>query len=110
MIRVIRIDGTEILLNTEFIQEVKEDENKITTVVLDNGENIKIKSPVYDVVQKAKAYITGVREEERVLREAAKGPQAKKTPAPGDAPPERNKKPPPGNKPKPKPQKDTDRE
>ncbi|GEM_PF-1711419 len=63
MIRVIRDDGIEILLNTKLIEKVEEDEKFKAVITLSTGEKIKVKTPVYDVIQKAKAYHYGISEE-----------------------------------------------
>jgi uncharacterized protein YlzI (FlbEa/FlbD family) len=75
MIRLCREDGVEILLNTTFIKKVEMDEERRAVITLTNGEIIKVKNPVYDVTQKAKAFLKGIKEErrtyEKLLPEAA---------------------------------------
>jgi uncharacterized protein YlzI (FlbEa/FlbD family) len=65
MIRLSREDGVEILLNTTFIKKVEMDEERRAVITLTNGEIIKVKNPVYDVTQKAKAFLKGIKEERR---------------------------------------------
>jgi uncharacterized protein YlzI (FlbEa/FlbD family) len=69
MIRVIRqADGMEILLNTTMIERV-ERRGENTVITLANGEQIPIKSPVGDVIEKMYAYHLGVTEENQALEE-----------------------------------------
>jgi uncharacterized protein YlzI (FlbEa/FlbD family) len=63
MIRLIRVDGVEILLNTDHIQRVELGENRGALITLSNGEKLKVKNPVYDITQKTKAYQKGIKEE-----------------------------------------------
>ena len=65
MIRLCRVDGVEILLNTTFIQKVGMDEERRAVITLTNGEVVKVKNPVYDVTQKSKAFLKGIKEERR---------------------------------------------
>jgi uncharacterized protein YlzI (FlbEa/FlbD family) len=65
MIRVIRADGIEILLNTEFIQGVEGSKETPTIITLTTGEKIQVKTPAYDVVHKIKAFISGISQERR---------------------------------------------
>jgi uncharacterized protein YlzI (FlbEa/FlbD family) len=65
MIRLIREDGVEILLNTTVIQKVEMDENRRAVITLTDGEILKVKNPVYDVTQKSKAFLKGIKEERR---------------------------------------------
>lgn len=66
MIRVIRADGMEILLNTEMIESVEKYPQ--TVVTLKTGDRIVLKSSAGDVMQKIDASRLGVREEERANR------------------------------------------
>jgi uncharacterized protein YlzI (FlbEa/FlbD family) len=65
MIRLCRVDGVEILLNTTLIQKVEMDEERRAVITLTDGEVVKVKNPVYDVTQKAKAFLKGIKEERR---------------------------------------------
>jgi polyribonucleotide nucleotidyltransferase len=65
MIRLIREDGVEILLNTTVIKKVEMDEERRAVITLTDGEIVKVKNPVYDVTQKAKAFLKGIKEERR---------------------------------------------
>ena len=82
MIRLIREDGIEILLNTNVIQKVEADEERRAVITLVTGEVVKVKNPVYDVTQKSKAYLRGLKDERR-------GYETKTT----DVPPPEKKKP-----------------
>lgn len=65
MIRLIRLDGVEILLNTTVIQKVEMSEERQAVITLTDGEILKVKNPVYDVTQKSKAFLKGIKEERR---------------------------------------------
>lgn len=65
MIRVIRQDGVEILLNTDIIETIEEAEEKTSVIKLTTGEEIHAKSPAWDISQKAKAYIRGIMQENK---------------------------------------------
>lgn len=65
MIRLIREDGVEILLNTTVIQKVEMGEERRAVITLTDGEILKVKNPVYDVTQKSKAFLKGIKEERR---------------------------------------------
>lgn len=65
MIRLHREDGVEILLNTTAIQKVEMSEERQAVITLTDGEILKVKNPVYDVTQKAKAFLKGIKEERR---------------------------------------------
>ncbi len=70
MIRLIRIDGVEILLNTDAIQTVKDENGTVITLV--NGEKLRVKNWVSDVAQKAKAYVRGINQEKKEIEKAEK--------------------------------------
>ncbi|MCI0470221.1 MAG: flagellar FlbD family protein [Candidatus Aminicenantes bacterium] len=63
MIRVIRNDGMEVLLNIDFIQTVQKGPE--TVVTLHTGDKIVLKSPYGDVMQKIDACRLGIREEDK---------------------------------------------
>jgi uncharacterized protein YlzI (FlbEa/FlbD family) len=65
MIRVIRDDGTEILLNTDIILDVTTGPEKNARIHLSNGEILDVKTPVFDVITKIKAYWAGYKQEVR---------------------------------------------
>ncbi|MGE5339859.1 MAG: flagellar FlbD family protein [Candidatus Omnitrophota bacterium] len=65
MIRVIREDGVEILLNTSVIERVEEARDRKAILILGTGEKIKVKTPAADVIQKIKAYHSGFKQEKR---------------------------------------------
>lgn len=65
MIRVIREDGVEILLNSDLIQRVEENRARKAIVFMSTGDQIKLKTPVADVIQKTKAYQQGIKQERR---------------------------------------------
>jgi uncharacterized protein YlzI (FlbEa/FlbD family) len=72
MIRVIRTDGVEILLNTDVIKTVEGSKDIPTVITLNSGEKITVKTPAYDVGQKIKAYTAGIRQERREMEKADK--------------------------------------
>lgn len=53
MIRLIRIDGVEILLNEDMIQSIEASPD--TTITLAGGEEIKVKNSVSDITEKITA-------------------------------------------------------
>lgn len=57
MIRLIRLDGVEFLLNTELIKTIERDKN--TVITLKTGEKISVKNTESDVIQKIKALRIG---------------------------------------------------
>jgi uncharacterized protein YlzI (FlbEa/FlbD family) len=65
MIRLIRHDGVEILLNTTVIQHIEMDEERHAVITLTDGEVLRVKNPVYDVTQKSKAFLKGIKDERR---------------------------------------------
>ena len=71
MIRVIRDDGVEILLNSDLVQSVEDDKDRNAIITLATGEIIKAKSPAYDIVGKIKAYLQGVKQERKEYDKAA---------------------------------------
>lgn len=62
MIRLIRHDGVEILLNVDLIKSIEASPE--TTIVLVNGEKLVVKNHPGDVTEKIKAYRIGVEEHE----------------------------------------------
>jgi flagellar protein FlbD len=70
MIRVIRFDGMEILLNTQLIESVEKTPE--TVVTLTTGDRIRLKSSLGDVMQKIDSSRFGVREEDRKDRKDKK--------------------------------------
>lgn len=99
MIRVIRDDGVEILLNSDLVQLVEDDEERNAIITLSTGEIIKAKSPAYDIVGKIKAHVQGIKQErkeydkavEKALKEKEKGKE-KGQAKPEKKPKERNEK------------------
>ncbi len=77
MIRVIRIDGTEILINTDTIEKVVGDEENRAIITLTSGETLKVKNQVYDVTTKVKAYIKGISEERKGTEKPKKDKEKK---------------------------------
>ena len=75
MIRLIKIDSTEILFNDELIKSIEEGE--ITTITLVTGEELKVKNSKKDILTKIRASKIGKREDDRVIREYER--QLKKT-------------------------------
>ncbi|NIM10519.1 MAG: hypothetical protein GTO45_00875 [Candidatus Aminicenantes bacterium] len=70
MIRVIRDDGVEILLNSDLVQTVEDDKERNAIITLATGEIIKAKSPAYDIVGKIKAYLQGIKQERKEYEKA----------------------------------------
>jgi uncharacterized protein YlzI (FlbEa/FlbD family) len=62
MIRVIRVDGQEILLNANMVQNLTPVENDGTVVRLATGEDVSVKNQYKDIIQKIQAYRTGLYE------------------------------------------------
>lgn len=65
MIRVIRDDGVEILLNSDLVQSVEDDKDRNAVITLATGEIIKAKSPAYDIIGKIKAHLQGIKQERK---------------------------------------------
>jgi uncharacterized protein YlzI (FlbEa/FlbD family) len=65
MIRVIRTDGMEILLNSSLIEDLGMTPDNTTVVTLGTGEQIYIKNTPADILQKIDAYKFGMAEERR---------------------------------------------
>lgn len=63
MIRVIRTDGLEILLNADLIKTIER--NAHTTITLTTGEIIAVKNEVDDVIVKIRAARIGIDEENK---------------------------------------------
>jgi uncharacterized protein YlzI (FlbEa/FlbD family) len=59
MIRLIRQDGVEILLNVDAIKSVQGTDP--TVITLNNGEKLKVKNHHRDITEKIKAYRIGVK-------------------------------------------------
>ena len=65
MIRVIRIDGVEILLNSSQIEDLGLTPENITEVTMGTGEKIYVKNTPADILQKVDAYRFGMAEARR---------------------------------------------
>ncbi|HLP48622.1 MAG TPA: flagellar FlbD family protein [Candidatus Kapabacteria bacterium] len=65
MIRVIRIDGAEILLNSSQIEDLGLTPENITEVTMGTGEKIYVKNTPADILQKIDAYRFGMAEARR---------------------------------------------
>jgi uncharacterized protein YlzI (FlbEa/FlbD family) len=63
MIRVIREDGIEILLNTNVIETVEDNKDRKAVIKLGTGETITARTPAYDIIGKIKAYYKGIKDE-----------------------------------------------
>lgn len=61
MIKLIREDGVEFLLNSDFIEKIED--GPYTVITLKNGEELKVKNSQYNIIEKIKACITGRRED-----------------------------------------------
>jgi flagellar protein FlbD len=62
MIRLIRADGVEILLNVDMIKSIEAYPE--TTIILTNGEKLVVKNHPGDITEKIKAYQIGSDESE----------------------------------------------
>jgi flagellar protein FlbD len=60
MIRLIRDDGMEILLNVDLIKTINE--GMETTITLTTGEEVLVKNSHNDIVQKIAAFRSGISE------------------------------------------------
>lgn len=65
MIRVLRIDGMEILLNSSQIENLGLTPDNITEVTMGTGEKIYVKNTPADILQKVDAYRFGMAESRR---------------------------------------------
>ena len=63
MIRVIRTDGLEILLNADLIKTIER--NAHTTITMTTGEKIAVKNELDDVITKIRAARIGIEEENK---------------------------------------------
>lgn len=68
MIRLIRTDGQEILLNTDWIKSIEKKPR--TTITLTTGEKIMVKNEVDDVITKLRAARSGEEQERKEYEEA----------------------------------------
>jgi uncharacterized protein YlzI (FlbEa/FlbD family) len=68
MIRLIRTDGQEILLNADWIKSIEG--NSHTTIILTTGEKITVKNEIVDVITKLRAALSGKEQERREYEEA----------------------------------------
>jgi len=62
MIRLFRLDGLEMMLNVDMIEEIKPGPPLV--VCLRNGEAIQVKNSMTDVLTKIKAYRKGIDDED----------------------------------------------
>lgn len=63
MIRLIRIDGTEVLLNTELVHSFSEHPDTGTLIRFRDGEEIHVKNSLSDITTKIRAWTQGLRNE-----------------------------------------------
>jgi uncharacterized protein YlzI (FlbEa/FlbD family) len=68
MIRLIRTDGQEILLNNDWIKSIGN--NAHTTITLTTGEKITVKNEIDDVITKMRAAQSGLEQERKEYEEA----------------------------------------
>lgn len=61
MIKLIREDGIEFLLNSDFIEKIED--GPYTVITLKNGEELKVKNSQYNIIEKIKACTIGRRED-----------------------------------------------
>ncbi len=81
MIRLIRDDGMEILLNDDRIRSV-DTVGERTVILLSGGEVLTVKNSAVDVVTKMRAARQGLEEERRAYDEALKGGDVRKKTSP----------------------------
>jgi uncharacterized protein YlzI (FlbEa/FlbD family) len=62
MIRLIRTDGQEILLNANLVQNVNEIQRGNTIITIVGGEEVTVKNTALDITQKMSAYRVGLAE------------------------------------------------
>lgn len=60
MIRLIRKDGVEILLNVDLIKSIEKTPE--TVITLTNGEKVEVKNAVGDITEKIRAYRIGLQD------------------------------------------------
>jgi flagellar protein FlbD len=65
MIRLFRQDGLEFMLNVDLIKDIATDPDTVITLI--NGEKIKVKNTLTDVLTKITAYRIGREEENRSM-------------------------------------------
>jgi flagellar protein FlbD len=58
MIRLIKTDGVEFLLNVDLIKSIEEIPETVITLI--NGEKIEVKNNIQDVLTKISAYRIGL--------------------------------------------------
>ena len=68
MIRLIRTDRQEILLNADWIKSIEN--NSPTTITLTTGEKITVKNEIDDVITKLRAARSGLEQERKEYEEA----------------------------------------
>ncbi len=61
MIKLIREDGVEFLLNSDFIEKIED--GPYTVITLKDGEELKVKNSQYNIIEKIKACIIGIKED-----------------------------------------------
>jgi len=61
MIKLIREEGIEFLLNPNLIEKIED--GVYTVITLKGGEELRVKNSQYDIIEKIKAYMTGIRED-----------------------------------------------
>lgn len=71
MIRLIRKDGIEILLNVDRIRSIESDGE--TVIHLDNGESLAVKNHPKDITEKIRAFRLGIKEDETQNKNQRKG-------------------------------------
>ena len=71
MIRLIRKDGIEILLNVNMIRSIESDHE--TVINLHNGERLVVKNHPMDITEKIRAYRLGLKQTESENKNQQKG-------------------------------------
>ncbi|MEI6614092.1 MAG: flagellar FlbD family protein [Chrysiogenales bacterium] len=76
MIRLYRLDGTELLLNVDLISQVESAPDTVITLL--SGEKITVKNSIIDVTVKMKAFRLGIEEENRDAEEPSSSNERKR--------------------------------
>jgi uncharacterized protein YlzI (FlbEa/FlbD family) len=71
MIRLFRHDGLELMLNIDMIKDINAGTDTVITLV--NGEELKVKNSLTDVLTKIRAYRQGIEVENQEYDAGAKG-------------------------------------
>jgi uncharacterized protein YlzI (FlbEa/FlbD family) len=97
MIRIFRHDGLELMLNVDLIKDIQAGVS--TVITLTNGEQIKVKNSLTDVLTKIRACRKGIEDENREFDpDDMRNDRSRKRPMPRPAPETAGDFPDPGKK------------